>query len=40
MTADLEAAIVVSDAIYGYTQSSGETGGITAMFPAATPPDD
>ena len=40
VTADLEAAIVASDAIYGYTQASAETGGITAMFPAATPPDD
>ena len=40
VTADLEAAIGASDAIYGYTQASGETGGITAMFPAATPPDD
>jgi len=40
VTADLEAAIVVSDAIYGYTQASAEAGGITAMFPAATPPDD
>lgn len=40
VTADLEAAIVASDAIYGYTQASAETGGITALFPAATPPDD
>ena len=41
VTADLDATIVASDAIYGYTrQGSPETGGITAMFPAATPPDD
>jgi len=40
VTTDLEAAIVASDAIYGYTQASAEAGGITAMFPAATPPDD
>jgi hypothetical protein len=41
VTPDLEVAIVASDAIYGYTrQASPETGGITAMFPAATPPDD
>jgi hypothetical protein len=40
VTADLQTAIAASDAIYGYTQASAETGGITAMFPAATPPDD
>ena len=41
VTADLEAAIVLSDAIYGYTrQASPETGGITALFPAATPPEE
>ncbi|MEA2577627.1 MAG: hypothetical protein QOD78_1215 [Chloroflexota bacterium] len=41
VTPDLEVAIVASDAIYGYTrQASPETGGITAMFPAAAPPDD
>jgi hypothetical protein len=41
VTPELEAAISASDAIYGYTrQASPETGGITAMFPAATPPDD
>jgi hypothetical protein len=40
VTTDLDAAIVASDAIYGYTKASAGTGGITAMFPAATPPED
>jgi hypothetical protein len=41
VTPELEDALVASDAIYGYTrQGSPESGGITAMFPAAAPPDD
>jgi len=41
VTPELEDALVASDAIYGYTrQGSPESGGITAMFPAAAPPGD